>query len=133
MTRSKEERIKNADYAKSLTDGEYVKGVGGKIVLNFKVAIFLCTLGCLIFALAAPFILVLIQSAIKGYRLADMFVDFYRYFVLGGVFFVVLMVIEIYVFIRRKDLINNRQLGVLLTSVAVTILFSVLFGSYISP
>lgn len=130
---SKDKRLKQTDYGKTLGDGEYVKGTGGKKEINFKTAAFLCSVGCLIFSMALPFVLVLIQSGIKGYVLANVFVDFYRYFVLGGIFFFVLMVIEIYVFTRRKDLINSRQLGVILSSVAVCYMFSVLFGSYISP
>lgn len=87
----------------------------------------------LLVSLALPFVLVLVQCGIQGDPIADHFARFYRFFVLGGLIFAMLVVLEVYVYIRSPQLFKKKQLGVVLTSVVLTYLFAVVFGSLISP
>ena len=100
---------------------------------SLKKRLFLSLFICLLVSISLPFLLVLVQCGIQGATISEQFVEYYRFFVLGGLIFAMLVVLEIYVYIRSPKLFKNKQLGVILTSVVLTYLFSVVFGSLISP
>ena len=87
----------------------------------------------LVYSLALPFIMGLVHSSINGRAFAVTFKDVYRYFVLAGIVFCMLLTIEGYIFYRRRDLTRDyKQLGVVLVSVAACYLFAIIFGNFIS-
>lgn len=86
-----------------------------------------------LFSLALPFILGLVSSGINGEDLSVTFKDFYRYFVLAGIIFIMLYTLECFIYYRRKDLMHNyKQLGVILADILLTYIFAIIFGRFIS-
>ena len=86
-----------------------------------------------LFSLALPFILGLVSSGINGEDLSVTFKDYYRYFVLAGIIFIMLYTLECFIYYRRKDLMHNyKQLGVILADILLTYIFAIIFGRFIS-
>ncbi len=86
-----------------------------------------------LFSLALPFILGLVNSGVNSEELSVAFKDYYRYFVLAGIMFIMLYTLECFIYYRRKDLMHNyKQLGVILADILLTYIFAIIFGRFIS-
>ncbi|MFA6866552.1 MAG: HDIG domain-containing metalloprotein [Clostridia bacterium] len=86
-----------------------------------------------VYSLTLPFLLALLQTLVGAESITDTFDNYYKFFVVGGMLFIVFMLIEKYIHIRWVDLMKStKQLCFILLAVAITYVFSILFGAYIS-
>jgi putative nucleotidyltransferase with HDIG domain len=87
----------------------------------------------LLFSLALPFLMGLVQSALDKVSLSITFAEFYKYFILSGILFFVLYTMECYMHVRRVDMMDSRkQLFVIMLIIAITYIFAMIFGAFIS-
>jgi len=87
----------------------------------------------LLYSVALPLFLGVIHAGINGVTFEKTFDNIYRYFVLAGVIFAMLLTVEVYIYFRRKDLTGDiKQLGVILISLTLCYLFAIIFGNFIS-
>lgn len=86
-----------------------------------------------LFSLALPFLLGLLESGVNRESLKDTFANFYKYFVASGILFFVIFSIESYMHVRHADKMNSRkQLFVIMLIITITFFFAVIFGAFIS-
>lgn len=110
---------------KEITKPEKKEGAVKRVVINIFII--------LLFSGALPFLLALLQTLVGHETLNTVFSDAYQYAVIGGMLFIVLMIAERYIHIRWDDLLNTtKQLLFIVMSIAITYVFAVLFGAFIS-
>ncbi|NLL56749.1 MAG: HD domain-containing protein [Clostridiales bacterium] len=86
-----------------------------------------------LFALALPFLLGLLESGVNQERLSATFSNYYRFFVASGILFFVLFSLESYMHVRHADKMDSRkQLLVIMLVITLTYFFAIIFGAFIS-
>jgi putative nucleotidyltransferase with HDIG domain len=86
-----------------------------------------------LFSLALPFALGLLESGANQESLKNTFSNYYRFFVASGILFFVLFSLESYMHVRHSDRMNSRkQLFVIMLVITLTYFFAVIFGAFIS-